>query len=334
MCVGCLVLLKLFPVPDPPRPQMPSPIQLFARDLTGLIPVRNPPCPPGAEDGTRGARQAAERTRTAEDGAGRDDENGGEEGEEARRTTVVTKFGRPISHPKVDPATLVVPAQLPGEGATFRQAAFQQVFRRSSWGDGVRVPKSGAGSTRDYTRRARAILMEVVVRYGIGSMLDIPCGDMTWMPVFLEEVRAVDPNFTYIGADIVPELVEANRKRFPELRFEVMDLVGSKLPKVDLILCRDVLQHLPIADVKRGIKNLSDSGSRYLLTTTCPRQSEVMNRRDIDLQRNPGATVHRALDRPPFSVQDPLVMYSEQREHHKFLALWRTPIKFDPTDTV
>ncbi|CAN0415965.1 unnamed protein product, partial [Hapterophycus canaliculatus] len=44
---------------------------------------------------------------------------------------------------------------------------------------------------------------------GVTSMLDAPCGDLTWMPVV---VGIKDVHYT--GADIVDVAVESNREKF------------------------------------------------------------------------------------------------------------------------
>jgi hypothetical protein len=79
----------------------------------------------------------------------------------------------------------------------------------------------------------------------------------------------------YIGADFIPELIDANQQRLARSRreFRVLDLLSSPLPAADLVLCRDCLVHLSFADIARAIANLRGSGITYLLTTTFPEQS-------------------------------------------------------------
>jgi hypothetical protein len=72
----------------------------------------------------------------------------------------------------------------------------------------------------------------------------------------------------YIGADIVPELIEANKAKYPTTKFEVLDITKDKLPKVDLVLVRDCLGHLSNFNVKKALDNIKSSGSKYLLSTS------------------------------------------------------------------
>ena len=72
------------------------------------------------------------------------------------------------------------------------------------------------------------------------SLLDVPCGDMTWMKRFLASLDDVD----YTGLDIVPELIAAHKSDFAgraALTFEHRDILKDGLPvgkDFHLILCR------------------------------------------------------------------------------------------------
>jgi hypothetical protein len=179
---------------------------------------------------------------------------------------------------------------------------------------------SGAGSTEKVTEFTREIISFVVSHYGITSMLDAPCGDFKWMPLALKKLP---PNFTYIGVDIVPELIEESRKNYPHLTFKVIDFVKDPLPKCDLIFCRDALQHLPIKDSKTALENFSKSGAGYLLTTTQLRRTKWKNKRDC----RPGSCRDRNLLIEPFNLDDPIMIFAEQKDH-KFLGLWTLPLRY------
>ena len=76
----------------------------------------------------------------------------------------------------------------------------------------------------------------------------------------------------YIGVDIAPSVIEKNRKMYLSDRvdFKVCDGTSSPLPQADTILCREVLFHLSFSDCWKLIKNMKDTGARYLLCTTDP----------------------------------------------------------------
>ena len=95
-------------------------------------------------------------------------------------------------------------------------------------------------------------------------MLDIPCGDFFWMQHCTTRLER------YVGADVVSSMIGELNERYGNAhrRFEVLDLTEDALPKVDLVLCRDLLVHFSASDIRRAIANLRRSGSTYLLTTT------------------------------------------------------------------
>jgi hypothetical protein len=109
-------------------------------------------------------------------------------------------------------------------------------------------------------------LPDLFQRYEITSVVDAACGDFFWMKhVCLE-------NVTYIGVDIVAPLIAINTERFGRgtVKFRLLDVTAQLVPRVDLIICRDLLVHLDYANGKRVIENFRASGSTYLLTTTFP----------------------------------------------------------------
>ncbi|MGW4829431.1 class I SAM-dependent methyltransferase [Amycolatopsis japonica] len=142
------------------------------------------------------------------------------------------------------------------------QDRFTYIFRSRLWSSSS---ASGPGSESVQTRELSDQLPPLLARFGVRTLLDLPCGDYGWLSeVDLDLDR-------YIGADIVPDLIDLNAERFrgdPVHEFQVLDLTADPLPAADLVLCRDCLVHLSFADIERALRNLRRSGSRYLLTTT------------------------------------------------------------------
>lgn len=139
---------------------------------------------------------------------------------------------------------------------------FEDIFRNKSWKG--RTSSSGRGSDPDQTQN---IIKEVPILFkdmGISTILDIPCGDFNW-------IKNVDLGGTkYIGADIVKEIIKNNKSKYKakNISFKKMNLIASKIPKVDLVLMRDGLVHLSYDDIFKSLKNIYSSKSKYLLTTT------------------------------------------------------------------
>lgn len=196
------------------------------------------------------------------------------------------------------------------------QQIFARIYHRNSWGSTETV--SGAGSDLAQTRVVREALARLATELQIKTVLDAACGDFNWMQHVRMDLAQ------YIGVDIVPELIEANARKYGNgtTRFEVLDICTSALPTVDLIVCRDCLVHLPLRDAGAALVNFVNSGSKYLLTTTyrglVSRNRNVLitgNWRPLDLQL------------PPFSLPEPLRVINEHCTEkgdfkEKSLGLW------------
>jgi len=176
---------------------------------------------------------------------------------------------------------------------------FTAIYRSNAWKDPTSV--SGPGSTLRETAAVRRQLPALVEQLGIRSILDIPCGDFNWMR---EVSLGIDK---YIGADVVEEIVTANRRQFASDRctFVKLDVTHDRLPAVDLVLCRDCLVHFSFADIFLALQNIARSRPQYLLTTTFP---ETQHNADIAT----GQWRRLNLQRPPFSLPDPLKIISEE----------------------
>lgn len=200
---------------------------------------------------------------------------------------------------------------------TIRKNVFVNVEKEKRWGDSH---ASGWGSTIEYTIVTQSIVNTVIEQYNIKSMFDASCGDFAWMPLVIQKQSA---EFKYIGSDIVPELINRHKIKYPQYEFRNLDFVTDELPKCDLIFSRDALQHLPIGDIKKALLNFSKSDAKYLLASTHLRRFGWRNSRECRV----GQCRDRNLLLKPFNLPDPILVFSEQDESHKFLGLWKLPFE-------
>jgi hypothetical protein len=136
---------------------------------------------------------------------------------------------------------------------------FTEIYESNKWYSPE--SRSGNGSELKNTLTLRSELPFLFKKYNISSILDIPCGDFNWM-------KEVDiSNINYIGADIVSEIVEQNKSKYP-YNFQVLDLTKDILPKVDLVFVRDCLGHLSNENVFKALNNIQASNSKYLISTS------------------------------------------------------------------
>jgi hypothetical protein len=148
--------------------------------------------------------------------------------------------------------------------STVQYSVFTDIYNSNHWGS--KESKSGPGSTLEATVVIRERLPAIIEKYAIKSMLDAPCGDYNWM-------KTVEKTCNYIGGDIVVDIIENNQKLYAseKVSFKLIDITKDILPMVDLIFCRDCLQHLSYANVCKALCNFKNSGSKYLLVTSYPK---------------------------------------------------------------
>lgn len=128
---------------------------------------------------------------------------------------------------------------------------FSDYARSNKWGD--KDSKSGKGSNLEATAEVRRVLPDLLRELGARSMLDVPCGDFFWMAHV--DLAGID----YLGGDIVPELIAANRAAHarPGVDFQVVDLIRGPVPQADVIFVRDCLVHLSHDHVRAALANIA-----------------------------------------------------------------------------
>jgi len=130
----------------------------------------------------------------------------------------------------------------------------QEEFKRG-WSSGLPETPCGFGSKLSETKKQREWIPGILKKYRIKSIADIGAGDLNW-------IRRMDMgNVTYLPFDLVP--------RHPSVT--QFDLVKQVPPKVDMIMCLWVLNHLPADDCLKAIANIKASGAKYLMMTDRPK---------------------------------------------------------------
>ncbi|MEA2764618.1 MAG: hypothetical protein QOK07_1022 [Gemmatimonadaceae bacterium] len=196
------------------------------------------------------------------------------------------------------------------------QERFERIYSTNLWSDPE--SRSGVGSGLDSTRVLRGKLPQALRELETRVLLDVPCGDFTWM-------KQVDlSGVEYIGGDIVPSIIEQNQRLYggETRRFSLVDLTRDKLPDADVLLCRDCLVHLSYTNIRAVLANIARSNIRDLLMTSFPGRGDNRDVQDGDW---------RTLDfqAPPFSFPEPSLTIVEECEEEvgsyadKSLLAWR-----------
>ena len=185
---------------------------------------------------------------------------------------------------------------------------FRSIYKKNAWG--AKESISGPGSTLAYTTELRLQLPGILASIGIKTLLDAPCGDCNW----ISKIELTGINYT--GADIVPEIIEANKIKYSDKNFINKNIIADKLPATDIVLCRDCFIHLRNAEIINVLQNFKRSGIRYLLASTYPveRNTEILT----------GHFRPVNLELPPFNLQAPLQKIKDFPEGStvRYLGLW------------
>jgi hypothetical protein len=188
---------------------------------------------------------------------------------------------------------------------------FTNIFRKNWWNNDE--SRSGWGAELKRTESIRSALPEFARRHALSSLLDAPCGDYHWM-----QYVQWPPAFRYVGADIVPDLITANRGSFPGVEFIELDILAGRFPDVDAWLARDLMIHFPDEAIWTTLGNFRESSIRYLLATTYPNAKE-----NTDIKF--GQVRHLNLCAPPFGLPPPHEILPEDDDPvtGRVIGVWR-----------
>ena len=180
---------------------------------------------------------------------------------------------------------------------------FTNIYKDNKWGGGDADFYSGSGSHNpDIIEPYKDCLKKLIVQLKIRSICDIGCGDFNIMGAVL-----ADKPCNYLGIDVVEPLIERNIEKYgsESIRFKCMDasVEGVVLPSADLLIIRQVLQHLCNADIKRILAKVSGKYRYMLITEHIYQGDDVVYNLDkpsdggIRLKRKSGVY----LDKEPYS---------------------------------
>ena len=169
---------------------------------------------------------------------------------------------------------------------------FNHIYTEGVWGrDVAGKGTSGTGSTLEITREYRAYLQDFIRKNRVTSVVDAGSGDWSFS-------STIDwAGASYLGIDIASDVIEAVREKHEKrnIKFRVGDIT-EELPGADLLISKDVLQHLPNELVHKFIRNNLRKGKyKWALLTN--------DRGSGNLDTIPGG--YRAIDlaAPPFDVR-------------------------------
>jgi SAM-dependent methyltransferase len=165
---------------------------------------------------------------------------------------------------------------------------------KSRWGK-----NSGAGSNPYYTIPYRNFLEAFIWMNRIESIVDVGCGD--WQFSRFLNLGSVN----YLGLDVVPSIIAKNQSDFAaeNINFQVMPQDLSTIPQGDLLIMKDVLQHLPNAAIFEFKEKLFPKFKFVLLTNSFSKLNTQLN---VDIK--PGEFRCLDLSAAPYSFRGSYVL--------------------------
>jgi len=145
-------------------------------------------------------------------------------------------------------------------------SVFENIYQQSLWAGG-----SGTGALHENNIDYVALVSKFMLWHEVRSVVDYGCGD--WQ--FSRFINWDDKE--YHGIDVAPSVIASNSARYATQSVRFTQLQDTtEIPWADLILCKDVFQHLPNADVMQLLERLK-SRCRWLIATNDDYPSDNLN---------------------------------------------------------
>jgi len=184
---------------------------------------------------------------------------------------------------------------------------FAEIYDRNRWGGSEGTFHSGSGSSAAHAAHYGQMVRDFIRLRSVRRVVDLGCGD------FRIGAQLVDAGCIYSGVDIVPSLIESNRRRYgsERVRFECLNVIEDRLPPGDLCLIRQVLQHLSNEQISKVLRNVA--GYRYVIVTEHYPAPGALRGKNLDKGCGEDVRIYDGsavfLDAPPFNctVSGPLL---------------------------
>ena len=153
--------------------------------------------------------------------------------------------------------------------------AFDKIYKRGFWKQGHSL--SGLGSEGKWADDYCTFVGNYIRENGVQKIVDAGCGDFSVGERLLPLVKEC------VALDISRFVIEQNRLAFnaqDKVTFQVFDITKDAIPACDLLLVRQVLQHLSNEQIECVLLNIEASSARKVLITEhamCAPYRKIMN---------------------------------------------------------
>lgn len=131
---------------------------------------------------------------------------------------------------------------------------FDKIYKTAYWGQGsINGGSSGHGSSPEMNKEYINYLNNFIKKNNIRSIVDIGCGD--WQ--IMNHINLL--NIDYSGFDVAEEVINRNNNLY---KTSTTNFYKTELgeyynyPKADLLICKDVLQHLDYQNINNILTQL------------------------------------------------------------------------------
>mgnify|MGYP001159461346 CR=1 FL=1 len=208
---------------------------------------------------------------------------------------------------------------LPINSKELKKKIFTSIYKSNHWvQNGDLLPEefvsvSGHGSNVNTKQHLNLMnnFNEIIKKYKINSILDMPCGDFLWIRKIIE-----NENIEYLGIDIVEELINKNKENYKKtnINFQAIDIIDFQTnTKFDLVLIRDLFIHIKNSDIVKILNNLKSMNIKYVILNSYNNEEN----KDVTIGQ------HRKINllKEPFNLSEPIHFFNDY-EDDKFCYLY------------
>jgi len=205
------------------------------------------------------------------------------------------------------------------KNSELKKKIFTSIYKSNHWvqnGDSLPqefVSVSGHGSNigTDQYKQLVNNFTNIIEKYQINSILDMPCGDFLWIKELVK-----NKDMKYLGIDIVEELIKNNNFKFKneKINFQSFDIVNFNTNKeFDLVLIRDLFLHIKNFDIIKIINNLKSMNIKYIALNS------YNNKKNLDVTIGQHRKVNLLIE--PFNLEKPIYSFKDY-EDDKFFYIY------------
>ncbi|MHA4894991.1 class I SAM-dependent methyltransferase [Pedobacter sp. PWIIR3] len=142
----------------------------------------------------------------------------------------------------------------------YSSTIFTDVYKNNLWGGSKGEFYSGTGSHNSHISIYTDAIANYIKDNQLETIVEIGCGDFNVSSKILTLLDQSDFNYRYVGYDVVKNLIVRNNKLYssPKIKFIFKDSSSGNLEHADLLIIRQVLQHLNNKSIKKIINKFEN----------------------------------------------------------------------------